>query len=151
MSYFNIRVYGLLVNEHQELLLSDEQQLGRQFTKFPGGGLELGEGIKDCLMREFMEECNMEIEIIQHIYTTDFYEKSSFNDSQIISVYYLVKSIAEINLDIRQESYDFGGSFEPEQRFRWKLLESVSNSDLTFDTDRRAIELLKSQFVKAEN
>ena len=41
----------------------------------------------------FLEECNTEIEIIKHFYTTDFYEKSSFNDSQVLSVYYLIKGL----------------------------------------------------------
>jgi 8-oxo-dGTP diphosphatase len=88
MSYFNVRVYGLLINDQQEILISDEQQEGRTFSKFPGGGLELGEGLIDALKREFLEECAAEIEVLNHFYTTDFFEKSSFNDSQILSIYY---------------------------------------------------------------
>jgi ADP-ribose pyrophosphatase YjhB (NUDIX family) len=93
MHQFNVRVYGLLINDHNEILISDEQEYGMQFAKFPGGGLEHGEGLIDGLKREFVEECNVEIEIIRHFYTTDFYIKSAFNDSQIISVYYLVKNV----------------------------------------------------------
>jgi 8-oxo-dGTP diphosphatase len=72
MTSMNLRVYGLLINEHNEVLLSDEQEYGMRFTKFPGGGVEYGEGLIDGLKREFMEECNMEIEVLSHFYTTDF-------------------------------------------------------------------------------
>ena len=34
-------------------------------------------------------EMNLKIEVTEHIYTTDFYQKSAFNaDDQIISIYY---------------------------------------------------------------
>ena len=49
MKRFNIRVYGILINDRNELLVSDELIKGLQFTKFPGGGLEWGEGTMDCL------------------------------------------------------------------------------------------------------
>ena len=91
MNRFNIRVYGLLINEQkQEILVSDELVFGNKILKFPGGGLEFGEGIIDCLKREWMEELGLKIEIKAHFYTTDFYQKSSWDDSQIISIYYLV-------------------------------------------------------------
>jgi ADP-ribose pyrophosphatase YjhB (NUDIX family) len=89
---FNVRVYGLLINADNEILISDEQEYGMRFTKFPGGGLEHGEGLIDGLKREFIEECGAEVEVTDHFYTTDFYVKSAFNDSQVISVYYLVKN-----------------------------------------------------------
>lgn len=101
MSYFNVRVYGLLINDKNQVLISDEQSGGRVFSKFPGGGLELGEGLIDALKREFVEECNAEIEVLHHLYTTDFYEKSSFNDSQILSIYYFVKAVHPLNLNFK--------------------------------------------------
>ena len=87
---FNVRVYGLLINAGGEILISDEQEYGMRFTKFPGGGLEAGEGLIDGLKREFVEECDAEVEVLSHFYTTDFYVKSAFNNSQVISVYYTV-------------------------------------------------------------
>jgi hypothetical protein len=42
---FNIRVYGLLINKQQEVLVTDEYRIGMYMTKFPGGGLEYGEGL----------------------------------------------------------------------------------------------------------
>ena len=53
MKSFNIRVYGILLNDRNEVLVSDECRNGYSFTKFPGGGLEFGEGLVDGLKREF--------------------------------------------------------------------------------------------------
>ena len=88
---FNIRVYGLLIDDQKRVLVSDEYIRGNYFTKFPGGGLELGEGTRDCLVREFMEETGLVVTAEKHLYTTDFYQQSAFNTSdQIISIYYTV-------------------------------------------------------------
>lgn len=141
---FNVRVYGLLVNENRQLLISDELEYGMKFSKFPGGGLEYGEGLPDGLKREFMEECFFDVEIISHFYTTDFYLKSAFDDTQIISVYYLVKNINPINLSIKTVPFDFGkagpdGIF---QSFRWIDLNQLKIQDVTFPADQKAVELL---------
>ncbi|EPB65599.1 putative protein RfaE, domain II, partial [Ancylostoma ceylanicum] len=86
---FNIRVYGILINEHNEVLISDEHRWGMSFTKFPGGGLEWGEGLKDCLIREFREELSINIEIGELFYCTDFFVESAFKKTdQLISIYY---------------------------------------------------------------
>ncbi len=96
---FNIRVYGLLI-EDEKILIVDEIVRGRQVTKFPGGGLELGEGPIDCLAREFLEETGMEVQVNEHFYTTDFFQPSAFNDDdQIISIYYKLQRIGAINPD----------------------------------------------------
>lgn len=144
MSYFNIRVYGLLINEQNELLLSDEFAAGMHFTKFPGGGLEFGEGLIDGLKREFMEECEAEIEVLNHFYTTDFFEKSSFNDSQVLSVYYLVKPVKPLNLSFKTALFDFDEG--KEQSFRWIKLADVTAGDVTFRTDKTVVDLLKTHF-----
>ena len=105
---FNVRVYGIYINDHDQVLVSDEYIRGKYYTKFPGGGLEQGEGTKDCLKREFMEEMDWKIEIGQHIYTTDFYQQSAFNpDDQIISIYYEVKPLEPIPFKIVQKAFDF--------------------------------------------
>lgn len=141
MSYFNVRVYGLLINSQNQVLLSDECEYNQCFTKFPGGGLELGEGLIDALKREFMEECNAEIEVTGHFYTTDFYEKSSFNDSQVISIYYLVKAIQPLQLSFKTKVFDFDENSN--QSFRWVELAALTANDVTFKTDKTVVDLLK--------
>jgi len=143
MSYFNVRVYGLLINAQQQVLISDEQSGGRIFSKFPGGGLELGEGLIDALKREFMEECNAEIEVVSHFYTTDFYEQSSFNDSQILSIYYIVKEVNPLNLNFKTTAFDFDEGCL--QCFRWVALKDLSADDVTFKTDKTVVDMLLQQ------
>jgi 8-oxo-dGTP diphosphatase len=105
---FNIRVYGVLINEKKQVLVSDEFIRGQYYTKFPGGGLELGEGTRDCLKREFKEEMNLEVQIEDHIYTTDYFQMSAFNPAdQIISIYYFVKALEPITVPLRNKEFDF--------------------------------------------
>ncbi|WP_411274632.1 NUDIX domain-containing protein [Daejeonella sp.] len=145
---FNVRVYGLLINEKGQILLSDEEEYGFRFSKFPGGGLEYGEGLIDALKREFVEECNAEVEIVGHFYTTDFFIKSVFNDSQVISVYYIVKPVAELILNFKEKIFDFDSEGDLLQAFRWKDVSALDIEDVTFPTDQKVIELIKEKWQK---
>src|SRR4051794_35561734 len=108
MSHFNIRVYGILINEQKQVLVSDEFIRGNYYTKFPGGGLEFGEGTRDCLKREFLEEMNLNVEVGEHLYTTDYFQMSAFNpDHQIISIYYRVRPLEEISARLSTTAFDF--------------------------------------------
>lgn len=105
---FNVRVYGIFINDKDQILVSDEYIRGNFYTKFPGGGLEMGEGTRDCLKREFKEEMNLEIGVGEHLYTTDFYQQSAFNPvDQIISVYYFVKPLEPILFHFTHSRFDF--------------------------------------------
>jgi 8-oxo-dGTP diphosphatase len=125
---FNVRVYGILINDAGEVLISDEQEYGMRFTKFPGGGLEFGEGLIDGLKREFVEECNINVDVISHFYTTD--------------VYYLVKNIDRINFTIKTVVFDFDGDGDVLQAFRWVKLTDLNPDNFIFPTDKRVVELL---------
>jgi ADP-ribose pyrophosphatase YjhB (NUDIX family) len=108
MNRFNIRVYGVLINEERQVLVSDELIRGNYYTKFPGGGLEFGEGTRDCLKREFLEEMNLNVSVGEHIYTTDYFQLSAFNPQhQIISVYYFASPLEPINIPLRLKPFDF--------------------------------------------
>src|SRR5258705_7955277 len=108
MNLFNVRVYGILVNDRREILVSDEYIRGNYYTKFPGGGMELGEGTRDCLKREFKEEMDLEVQIEDHIYTTDYFQMSAFNpEHQIISIYYFAKVLQPITAPLRNKEFDF--------------------------------------------
>lgn len=104
----SVRVYGILVNEQGQVLVSDEFIRGEYFTKFPGGGLEFGEGTRDCLKREFMEEMGLEVHVGDHIYTTDFFQMSAFNkEHQILSIYYYAHALEPIKAPLRDKPFDF--------------------------------------------
>jgi len=105
---FNIRVYGILLGENKSVLVADEFIRGGYYTKFPGGGLEFGEGTRDCLKREFKEEMDLDVRITDHIYTTDFFQMSAFNpDQQIISIYYFAEALETIKTPLRNKPFDF--------------------------------------------
>lgn len=143
MKRFNIRVYGILINAHNAVLVTDEYRMGRAITKFPGGGLEFGEGTIDCIRRELYEELNEEIEVISHFYTTDFFQVSAFNEEdQLISIYYRIKFRRDAAPPVKQKKFDFKEKREGEQTFRWILLRDLEPADFTFPVDRKVAEML---------
>ena len=108
MHRFNLRVYGILINDKKQILVADEYIRGGLYTKFPGGGLEFGEGTRDCLKRELKEELGIEAEIGDHIYTTDYFQMSAFKpEDQIISIYYFAKSLEDLKVSLRSKPFDF--------------------------------------------
>jgi 8-oxo-dGTP pyrophosphatase MutT (NUDIX family) len=149
MSKFNIRIYGILMDNNHNVLVSDEYIRGSYFTKFPGGGLEFGEGTRDCLKREFMEETGLEVTIGKHIYTTDFFQISAFNNSdQIISIYYFVHAEQATSLKTKTKLFDF----EPNQVadpkgesevFRWVAWSDLNEDTVSLPIDKLVIKQLK--------
>ncbi|MCH8553856.1 MAG: NUDIX hydrolase [Schleiferiaceae bacterium] len=139
MPDFTVRVYGILRNANDEVLLSTEVFQGKRFTKFPGGGLEFGEGTIDCLLREFREECDVAISVGQHFYTTDFFVESVFAPGvQVINVYYLVSLMQ--------------GQVVPEigadgQVFEWVPLAKLSQEMMTFPIEKKVVRLLQEQLA----
>ncbi len=151
---FTIRVYGILINELQQVLVSDEFIRGNYYTKFPGGGLEIGEGTRDCLRREFMEELNLKIAVGDHIYTTDIYQQSAFNPAdQIISIYYLAKAIEQIICPIKTLPFDFDEDqlkkYEATRQietFRFIEWNQFSAASVTLPLDKIVAQILKEKF-----
>lgn len=135
---FTIRVYGLLLNENHELLLVHEKMPHLHFTKFPGGGLEFGEGTRDCLKREFMEETGLEVEIGDHLYTTDFFQPSAFKQGdQLMAIYYQVFLQNKNQIISLEENTIYAGGKAETLRFFWKNIKELNpDADLTFPVDR---------------
>ncbi|WP_167612941.1 NUDIX hydrolase [Maribellus sediminis] len=142
---FLLRVYGLVINEKEEILLSDEFELNMKMTKFPGGGVEFGEGITDALIREFREECSgQEIENIRHFYTTDFHQPALFfENTQLISVYYLVDLKQPLKFTISDKAFDFETGGSQTQSFRWVKINTLKEADITFPIDKFVVGKLK--------
>jgi len=140
---FNIRIYGLLINQLKQILVTDEYRLDMYMTKFPGGGLKFGEGTIDCLKREFLEELGITIEVEQHFYTTDYFQKAfSFKNMQLISIYYLISSNELDKIKTTNIVNEISAS-EGNQSFRWVNLDQLNTKDFTFPIDKRVVSLLK--------
>ena len=134
---FTLRVYGLLLHQGR-VLVADELIKGQRITKFPGGGLEFGEGLKDCLIREIKEEMGVEAFDLQHFYTTDFFQQSTFHSTpmQVVSVYYLFK-VRDVAL-VPTVTEPFTGIKGPgdAEVFRWLVLEGSKESDVSLPIDQ---------------
>lgn len=152
---FNIRVYGILLNEQKQVLVSDEFIRGGYYTKFCGGGLEKGEGTHDCLKREFIEEMNLAVEIVDHLYTTDFYQQSAFNPAhQIVSIYYEVRPLAAITVPLRTEPFQFDEAqlevyknLGETETFRFVNWEHFSADSVTLPIDKVVAGIVKKRFA----
>lgn len=151
MNRFNIRVYGILMDADKRVLVSDEYIRGSFFTKFPGGGLEFGEGTRDCLKREFREETGLDVEIGEHIYTTDFFQVSAFNNNdQIISIYYHVLGDATA-LDTKTTRFDFLPHHISDPKgeaevFRWIEWQHLEEAVLDLPIDKHVVKLIKQRY-----
>jgi 8-oxo-dGTP pyrophosphatase MutT (NUDIX family) len=149
MPLFNVRVYGLLIDQYQRLLVTDEFIRGSYITKLPGGGLEFGEGTRDCLQREFMEEIGIQVKVGAHFYTTDFFQISAFNHKdQIISIYYLVHTADTTKIKTSDIPFNFNKDqiADPNgesEVFRWIPIRDLSEDSVTLPIDKVVIQLLK--------
>ena len=134
-SRFNVRVYGIWIDNNR-LLVNEEIIRGRRVIKLPGGGLELGEGTIAGLKREWMEELGLEIEVPRHFYTTDFFQPSAYDDSQVISIYYLVAAGESTTIQ----------NNESNERTFWLPLEEVCEETFTLPIDRYVGVLIREQY-----
>ncbi len=148
IKHFNIRVYGLIVNDKKEVLLTDEYVLDRNMTKFPGGGMRFGEGPADCMKREAKEEFGQEVEIIEHFYTTHFFQRALFyDDHQLVSIYYRIRFKEPVQFRISDKPFDFPEMINGSQSFRWADISTLKEEDLSFPVDRYVLNLLKNTIL----
>ena len=132
---FNIRVYGIWIDNDQ-VLVNEELIRGNKVIKFPGGGMDWGEGTIDCLKREWLEELGIEIKVAGHFYTTDFFQISAFDNSQVISIYYWVT--AEIPDAIINKMDN--------ERTYWMDVKDISEDTFTLAIDKKVGGMLREFF-----
>lgn len=138
---FTIRVYGLLVNNRQEVLIAEEMYKNRYMVKFPGGGLEFGEGTAACLVREFKEELGLDVLVESHFYTTDFFIASAFDpDVQLLSIYYRVSTMVDFQPPIKT----LNRTVEEDEIFRFVAIADLNpRAFFSFPIDQHVGELLQ--------
>lgn len=131
----NIRIYACAVKDKKVLVLFEEYA-GDHLMKFPGGGLEYGEGVLDCLHREFEEELNAKIKIIDHLYTQENFLVSRFRENeQLLTIYYLVEIIDDTEFVILDPCIE---------KIDWIPIESEENP-FPLPIDKIAYEKLKEK------
>jgi mutator protein MutT len=143
MGRFNIRIYGLLINELDQVLVSDECQNGYAFTKFPGGGLESGEGFVHALLREFREELGIDVKVGELFYFNEYYQPSVFKpEDQVHSFYYQVSYSDWRNIITDQHEVPLT---EEGEKHRWIHLRDLKIEDFTFPIDKIVVKRLLDQ------
>lgn len=143
-----VRVYAIIVYE-QSILLSDEFWFGIMMTKFPGGALEPGEGVIDCLKREIAEELHTTVEAYKHVYTTETFIMSQFGKHiQILPIYYAVKLKNYDTFTTSPYRFDFKQLTDGSISLRWIHLEQLNERELTFEIDRVALRMFLKQTQK---
>lgn len=91
MKTFNLRAYGILKRDHQ-VLITYESFKNYDFHKFPGGGVEWGEGLEETLQREFEEELSIGVEVGELFYVNrDFLPSKFFKEDQIFVFYFWIQ------------------------------------------------------------
>jgi len=151
VSLFNVRVYGILI-ENGKILVSDEIHSGRLITKFPGGGLQFGEGTIDCLKREFREELDISIEIESHFYTVDFFQPSAFDPTQqIVSIYYKIVSNETVLINTEENKIIPQNLQQSNQWFRWLKIRDLNEDEFTFPIDKQVSKLIFDLFQNRNN
>jgi len=141
---FNIRVYALIIKEGK-ILVTDEQRGGARMTKFPGGGLEWGEGIADALRRECNEEMQQDPVSWEHFYTTDFFMQSAFRaEDQLISIYYKVHLPFPDKVVTSEIPFQHTRDEEGAQTFRWVHIHALMEEDITYPIDKHVANMIKT-------
>lgn len=89
---FRISVYAI-IKHHGKILVQELKNNSKFF--FPGGGVELGEKLKDALNREVTEETGLEIEIEKLLHTSEtfFYYEPENAAWQCYSFFYQCKPL----------------------------------------------------------
>ncbi|MCX8524967.1 NUDIX hydrolase [Chryseobacterium formosus] len=133
----NVRVYACVVKDKKVLTLFEEYA-GQPLMKFPGGGLEYGEGLTDCLKREFEEELNVHIEIVEHLYTQEDFLVSRFkSNEQLLTIYYMVNITNEEDFIILDPCIE---------KIDWIPID-VSENPFTLPVDKIVFDKLKEKFL----
>jgi 8-oxo-dGTP diphosphatase len=144
---FNVRVYGICIRNNEFVLVSDEKYNDFIFTKFTGGGLEFGEGTIECLEREWREELNLQIEVLSHFYTTDFFQASKFDaKQQVISIYYLIQLKEEIDFPILEHAQQLDANEKEQQKQRWIPLAKLNTDQFVLPIDKVVVQKLIEKY-----
>lgn len=135
---FNVRVYALLEQDGKVLIIHEPFQ-NQLIYKFPGGGLEFGEGTKECLIREFKEELNLDVEVGEHFYTQDFFQANAFDSTeQILLIYYKAKTTAEALKELKVLDEDI-------VELVWKPVGELNSDEMTLLADKVVVDLYKKK------
>ena len=149
----NVRVYMMVTRQDPstgkpQVLVSYERLPMGGIMKFPGGGLEWGEGTTACLRREALEELGQPVEVERLVHVSQRAHISSFDpNQQVIAVHYAARLEGEVGFEDDGVLEDVFGKRVPmmHQRLGWRNVHSLETRDFQFASDREAWEAWRSQ------
>ena len=123
---------GVIIHHHKVLIAQRKHGKSLEYLwEFPGGKLEEGETLPQCLKRELMEELNLPIVV------GDFFMQSSFDydfGTIVLNAYWAT---------CEQEDL----SFHPDhEQARWVTLEEIDNYNFP-PADKPVLEALKKHGI----
>ena len=135
------RVYGFLINNSKQVLVSAERFNGIPLIKFPGGGVEWGEGLQEALIREFKEELKISIGVKENIYFNDFPVESAIDKRyQVQAFFYHVEPLEPMRFSTVL-------SLEPPEKntenFIWVDLKNLNEELFTYEIEKEAVKALR--------
>jgi 8-oxo-dGTP diphosphatase len=117
-NHLRVRVCGICVQEDKILLINHSSlNESNEFWSPPGGGLQFGETIEECLKREFLEETNTIISVGKFLKIREFIN--------------LPLHAIELYYEVKIESGNVKRGFDPEmdeqiiQDVKWLSFEEV--------------------------
>lgn len=99
MKSIRIRVCGIL-EKNDKLLLVKHIKNNSEYYLLPGGGVDHGEDFRTALKREFMEECNLDVEVEDMVFISEGIAPNG--GRHIVNIYFKVSYISgdlEVGLD----------------------------------------------------
>lgn len=133
---FTVRVYGYLIDSSKQNLLCVRENVGPiSALKFPGGGVEFGEGIDDALKREFFEETGLHIEPRKLVSCNRTFVQSMVEpEKQVIVLHFIVGCATALSKRQSILSPDSSLNFE------WHEIDERLYDKLSFQTDKTAYQ-----------
>lgn len=144
-----IRTKALIINSNNELLLG----YCNKTYQFPGGHLEDGETISECLIREIKEETgiNLDKKIYVPFFFTRYYTKNyrnSLKNRENIIYYFMIYT--DITFDLENTSFDDGeksGNYTlkyiPLKEVKKVLINSINDNPINGIITREMLDVLK--------
>jgi ADP-ribose pyrophosphatase YjhB (NUDIX family) len=130
--FHSVRIYGVLERDGR-ILLARSVFRGREFVNFPGGGVDIGEGPRAALLREFREETGLLVEPVRVLYVSEGLHASTQIPIQITGVYWLVR---ETGGELRR-----GGNGTDVRELFWAARDAIPRDEM-FSAELEFVERL---------
>lgn len=136
MSKRTVRVYGFLENAQGQVLVSAERFRGKPLIKYPGGGVEWGEGIREALVREFQEELQLDVAVGDLVFFNEFPVVSAFDpEVQVFSFFYRVTAVGPMSFATQNT---VAVPDEDSERSVWVSKAELANVPFTYPIEQEA-------------